>query len=343
MLSGSDDAERMVADADEALGALEAFELTDQVAQAMITRGTVLGAALGRLHQGKALIKGGIEISDEAGYAFTSIRGRVNLSYVASVEEPLVGFEATKEAYEIARRTGQRGMALFQNHQVAAWHNFRGELDESDAVTSDPILEGAPANNRGSSVIQRGRAADLRGDSAGAAASYADAEALLEDSEDVQVVEALHEFAASRHLMEGRFDEAYAASIASAKQSTRPVAYTTTNALLAAFLTGNRDWLAELNQLYRDAGVTARFQAAYTADLIALIDDPTPGNLRAVEAHIAEYDEWQGALLVTFLVAGLARYGPESERERFDTDFRSRADKYGYQGILRLYEETPDN
>ncbi len=27
-----------------------------------------------------------------------------------------------------------------------------------------------------------------------------------------------------------------------------------------------------------------------------------------------------------------------SDRERFDTDFHARADKYGFQGIVNLYE-----
>ena len=338
MLAGSDEAERMAADADEALGALEAFELTDHVANAMITRGTVLGGALGRFEQAKALIKGGIEIADEAGYASTSIRGRINLSYVFSVRDPALGFEATKEAYEIAHRTGQRGMALFLNHLVAGWHNFRGELDESDAVTSDPILEGAPANNAAAALIQRGMAADLRGDPAQAATLYLEAEALLDGTEDVQQLEALYEFAAFRHLMEGRFDQAFQASMANAEKSARQVVYTSSEGMFTAFFTGNREWLTELNALYREAGVSARSQVNYTDDLLALVNDPSPASLRSVEEHLAEWDEWGGAIIATFLAAGLARYGPESERDRLDTDFRARADKYGYRGIVNLYE-----
>jgi hypothetical protein len=41
---------------------------------------------------------------------------------------------------------------------------------------------------------------------------------------------------------------------------------------------------------------------------------------------------------MTFVAAALALHGPESERERLDADFRARADKYGFQGIVNLYE-----
>jgi len=49
-------------------------------------------------------------------------------------------------------------------------------------------------------------------------------------------------------------------------------------------------------------------------------------------------DERVLALWATFLAATLALHGPESEQERLDVDFRARAGKYGFQGIVDLYE-----
>jgi len=336
------DSEPIAAGADEALAALETFELTDHIANAMITRGTVLGGALQRPRQGIALIKGGLEISDAEGHASTSIRGRINLSFVASVDDPAVGFEATKEAYEIARRTGQRGMTLFLNHLVAGWHNFRGELDEADAVTGDPILEGAPGVNLGSSLAQQGRTADLRGDRAGAAALYEEAKEAFVGVEDTQSLEFLAEFSASRHQYEGRFGEAYQESMDNARKSVRPVVYTSGDAFFTALLTGTREWLAELGDVYREAGVMAHQQTEVAELMLALVDDPSLVALRSVEVVLARFDEQVLALPATYIAAGLARYGPESERERLDADFRARADKYGFQGIVDLYEGLLD-
>jgi hypothetical protein len=53
---------------------------------------------------------------------------------------------------------------------------------------------------------------------------------------------------------------------------------------------------------------------------------------------MTEMDDEIVALPAAFLAAALALHGPESERERLDADFRARADKYGFQGIVNLYE-----
>jgi tetratricopeptide (TPR) repeat protein len=329
--------EETAAAAEEALPAVEGFELTDQIANAMITRGTALGA-MGRIRQGLALIKGGLELADAEGYAFTSIRARINLTYIGSVEDPVMGFNAYREAYDIARRTGQRGMVLFLNPLLAGFHAFRGELDEVEALSTDPILEGAPLDNVGQSLEQRARAADLRGDLARGKALFDEASVAFEDSEDIQVSVGHDVAANSRALMEGRFAEAFEGSVAVNKRSERPVAYTIAEGASAAFLVGNPDWVAEIADLYREAGVLARQQTEVTDAVSALLDDPSPATTRRIDGLMDEMDDRAQVLPAAFLAAALALHGPESERERLEADFRARADKYGFQGIVDLYE-----
>jgi class 3 adenylate cyclase/tetratricopeptide (TPR) repeat protein len=329
--------EETAAAAEEALPALESLELTDQIANAMITRGTALGA-MGRIRQGLALIKGGLELADAEGYAFTSIRARINLTYVGSVEDPVMGFNAYREAYDIARRTGQRGMALFLTPLLAGFHVFRGELDAVEALSTDPILEGAPLDNVGQSLEQRSRAADLRGDLAKGRALFEEASVALENTEDIQVSVGHDVFDNSRSLMEGRFADAYEGALAVNKRSDRPVVYTIADGASAAFLVGNRDWVVEIANLYREAGVMARQQTEVADAVSALLGDPTPPAVRRIEELMTEMDDEILALPAAFLAAALALHCPESERERLDADFRARADKYGFQGIVNLYE-----
>jgi len=329
--------EETAAAAEAALPALEGFELTRQIAEAMITRGTALGA-IGRIRQGMALIKGGLELADAEGYAFTSIRGRINLTYVGSVEDPVMGFNAYREGYDIARRTGQRGMTMFLNVMLTGFQVVRGDLDAVETLATDPIFEGAPLDTVGQSVGHRGRGADLRGDLALGRALFEEAKVALEQTEDIQVGIDLDVFTNARSLMEAQFANAFDGSLAVARRSSRPVAYTLNEAFVAASLTGNRDWLAEVLDLYREAGVMARTQANVVEAVSRLLDDPSPATARRVEALMSQMDDQVLALPAAFLAAALALHGPEADRDRLDTDFRARADKYGFAGIVNLYE-----
>jgi hypothetical protein len=249
-----------------------------------------------------------------------------------------MGFNAYREAYDIARRTGQRGMALFLTPLLAGFHLFRGELDAVEALSTDPILEGAPLDNVGQSLEQRSRAADLRGDLAKGRALFEEASVALENTEDIQVSVGHDVFDNSRSLMEGRFADAYEGALAVNKRSDRPVVYTIADGASAAFLVGNRDWVLEIANLYRAAGVMARQQTEVADAVSALLDDPSPAAVRRIEGLMTEMDDEIVALPAAFLAAALALHGPESERERLDIDFRARADKYGFQGIVDLYE-----
>ena len=329
--------EKVAAVAEEALPALERLELNQQTAEAMITRGTALGS-MGRIRQGLALIKGGLELADAEGYVFTSIRGRINLTYVGGVEDPTMGFDAYREAYEIAKRTGQRGMVFFLNPLLAGFHVFRGELDAADALSTDPIFEGAPPDNLGLSLQQQSRAADLRGDLERGTLLFGEAIAAVADTEDLQVALTADVSKNSRSLMEARFGDAFEGSMSAAKRTDRPVVYTLFEGMSAAFLTGNHGWVAEVGDVYREAGVLAREQANVVSAVSDLLHDPTPAAVQRVEVLMARMDERVLALWATFLAATLALHGPESEQERLDVDFRARAGKYGFQGIVDLYE-----
>jgi class 3 adenylate cyclase/tetratricopeptide (TPR) repeat protein len=327
--------------AEAALPALEAFELTERIADAMITRGTALGSS-GRIRQGIALVKGALELADARGYAATSTRGRINLSFIASVDDPITGFRAIREAYEIARKAGQRGRALFLSPLLVSWHTIRGELDAAEAVATDPILEGASPVFLGRNVGARSILADWAGDHDAAGRLLEESRAALEGSEDLQSVEDLEALGANHLLFAGRLEDAYRTSIGIARASERPAGYMSETAWIAAYFAGDRGWLAELVELYRRDGLVARSWRDRTEAVAALVDDPSEQSVSRVQAQIDLAEEKELAFIATVLAATLALHGPKSDRERFDADVRSRTDKYGYGGFLELYEVQMD-
>jgi tetratricopeptide (TPR) repeat protein len=327
--------------AEAALPALEAFELTDRIADAMITRGTALGG-LGRIRQGTALVKGALELADAHGYAATSTRGRINLAFIASVHDPIIGFRAIQEAYDIARKAGQRERARFLTPLLVAWHAIRGEPDAAEAVATDPILEGASPVHVGRNLGALSSLRDWAGDHEAAERLLIEAQAALQDAEDLQAIEDLREQDANHQLFAGRFADAYQTSIAIARESERPVGYMSEPAWMAAYFTGDHTWLDELSELYRQGGLVSRDWLDRTEAVTALVDEPSDGSVRRVQAQIELMDEVEVASIATVVAAALALHGPKAEHDRFDADFRARAEKYGYQGMVDLYERLLD-
>jgi tetratricopeptide (TPR) repeat protein len=324
--------------AEAALPALEQFALTDSIANAMITRGTALGA-LGRIRQGLALIKGALELADREGLAFTSIRGRINLSYVGSTEDPVMGFRATREAYDIARRTGQRAMVLALIWNLASWHAARGELDEAEALATDPILEGAPSDYRGQNLGIRAWIADLRGDRELGRELFEQARVLYEQSEDAQVLQDFERLQHHRASAEGRFEEAFEGSVRLATETTTPSIYLIGAARNAAILTGNVQWLRIVLDIYRDAGVLARYHTRQAETMLAFLENPSTDTLHRAGLLVEEADDLELALDSVILCASLALHAPPGpDQEHWEDELRARCDKHGLAGISDRYD-----
>ncbi len=330
--------ETTAAAAEAALPALEQFELTESIAQAMITRGTALGA-LGRIRQGLALIKGALELADHEGLAFTSIRGRINLSYVGSTEDPVMGFRAIREAYDIAKRTGQRAMVLSLTWNLAGWHMLRGELDESEAMASDPILEGAPADYRAQNLGMRAEVAGLRGDRELGRELFEQARSLYEQSEDAQVLQDFERLRNNRALAGGRFEEAFEGSVRLARETTTPSIYLIGAARDAAILTGNVGWLRVVLGICRDAGVLARYHTRQAETMLAFLENPSAETLHRAGALVEEADDLELALESVMLCASLALHAPPGQQqEHWENELRARCDKHGFTGIVDLHD-----
>ncbi len=97
--------------AERVLPTLERLDLVSAIAEVMITKGSAM-ATLGRVREGLAVLRGGLEIARSYGLAASELRARINLSATTTYEDPRQGLEIARDGMELADRLGLRGRAL---------------------------------------------------------------------------------------------------------------------------------------------------------------------------------------------------------------------------------------
>ncbi len=102
---------RAVALAETVLPTLERLDLVAAIAEVMITKGSAL-TTLGRVREGLAVLRGGLEIARSYGLAASELRARINLSATTTYEDPRQGLEIARDGMELADRLGLRGRAV---------------------------------------------------------------------------------------------------------------------------------------------------------------------------------------------------------------------------------------
>jgi hypothetical protein len=97
---------------DETLPTAERLELTRETLGLIATRGPVL-ANLGRLREGIVTLLGAMTASSSYGITDVELRARVNLSYAAAAEDPVLAYRVAREGVELARHLGVRGHSYY--------------------------------------------------------------------------------------------------------------------------------------------------------------------------------------------------------------------------------------
>ena len=141
MIQGLDDRVG-VAVADRTLEVAEQLELTDVVADALITKGMGL-VNLGRGHEGLGLVSAALDIARANKLAATEVRALGNLSVTAGARHVGDGARLTHELIEVERRQGVwSGLTMMNATEVARW---AGDWDWADDLQSELLasdLEG---------------------------------------------------------------------------------------------------------------------------------------------------------------------------------------------------------
>jgi class 3 adenylate cyclase/tetratricopeptide (TPR) repeat protein len=134
LLSG--DIEEAVATSERGLIAAERLEMIPEITHAMITRGATLSTA-GRLHEGSALLRGGLQLAIEHDLAQAELRARANLGVVAWRDHFPTVAEVIPPALEKARRIGDRSFEHFHAVWVVSWLRWSGELDKAMSLIEE--------------------------------------------------------------------------------------------------------------------------------------------------------------------------------------------------------------
>jgi hypothetical protein len=94
-----------VATADRALPAMEEAGADELTMQALITRGVAL-SNLGRATEATVTLTGAKALAERRGMVGSYLRAAINLGFVLEPEDPVLGFQVSKEGYEHALRYG---------------------------------------------------------------------------------------------------------------------------------------------------------------------------------------------------------------------------------------------
>ena len=143
LLGEPEEAIRLV---DQALPTAERLELTRETLMMVITRGPAL-ASIGRLREGIVVLLGAVTASSSYGMPDVEMRARVNLSFAAAGEDPLLAYKVARDGVDLARRLGMRGYGYYLLGNAAdmalrlgEWDWARPELDEAVAASEDDMV-----------------------------------------------------------------------------------------------------------------------------------------------------------------------------------------------------------
>jgi hypothetical protein len=231
--------------AHEVLGTVERLGLLEETVDAMITMGTCL--IRDRTHQGMALLKGALDLGRKHGLTGTTLRALINIGYGSpDYEESL---EATRQAFEEARRVGDRAHGLFAMGNLVEAYLFGLDLASARDLLYDPMTSNAPAADRVALTGSRAYLALLEGDRTRAEDLLAEARRGTAEINDRQVIENLEFTAHSLRVFDLEFEDSIT-SFREAFSSGRANPWNTiTSFLEAAALAGDRAALREAGEM----------------------------------------------------------------------------------------------
>jgi class 3 adenylate cyclase len=150
-------ADRVLADAEHA-------DLTDIVADTLVTRGSAL-CALGRRHEGIGAIEAGRKLADAQAAHNTVARALNNLASFLSDSDPRESLRAAREGMQLAERLGWHSFNLRSNafsgaFQTGDWPWAIAITEASLAQDMDPLMRAAAVSDLLGTAAARGEPVD---------------------------------------------------------------------------------------------------------------------------------------------------------------------------------------
>ncbi|MEP6808479.1 MAG: AAA family ATPase, partial [Chloroflexota bacterium] len=206
-----------VARTEQVLPIAERLGLTREILEVLVTRGAAL-ASERRLGEAMVVLIGAVSRARALQLPSLELRGRVNLSYVTSAEDPLLAYNVAREGLELARRLGNRGTGSYLLNNASEMAMRVGEWDWGLAQSAEALAED-PEGDFGAFLYTAAISA-YRGEES--ESFLAKAEELTRDTTEIQGIAMVEDVRSGVLLAAGRLDEARALSIASYIRNDAP-------------------------------------------------------------------------------------------------------------------------
>jgi class 3 adenylate cyclase/tetratricopeptide (TPR) repeat protein len=122
--------------ADRALPLAERLDMLPEITDLLNTRATALAFG-GRVREGVAGLRGVLDMTISSGLPMATIRARINLSSVLSIEDPMVGWQIATDGFEDAKRNGSRDMMTVMGLNAVGNALRVGEWDSAGAIAAE--------------------------------------------------------------------------------------------------------------------------------------------------------------------------------------------------------------
>jgi tetratricopeptide (TPR) repeat protein len=191
--------------ADRVLEVAEHQDLTEILAQTLLTKGRAL-ASLGRVREGTGAIRVGEDLAREAGLTTLQLRGILQRTYWELEADTGGALEGMREGLALARRVGDRRLTLRLINNVGFSEFIVGQWDEGLATLEEPLKEDVAWTTRatlfGNALVIRA----FRGESV--TSGLAELERLLGDAPDPNMMVSLLDAQGSQAFASGRLADA---------------------------------------------------------------------------------------------------------------------------------------
>ena len=202
---------------EQVLPVAERLNLTHDILELLVTRGATL-ANHRRLAEAIVLLLGATSRARSLQMPELELRARVNLSYVTAAEDPFLAHSVAREGLELARHLGMRGPGFYLLNnasdaaiRVGEWDWALEQITEALAVDPDRDF---------GALVHSAQISAFRGEES--ASLIAKAEALLQDTSEIQAFSMIDDVRSEAALAAGRLEESRTLAIASYGRNEAP-------------------------------------------------------------------------------------------------------------------------
>ena len=333
MLSNRD--EEAAATADRALLAAEKQQLMPTVVDALITKATAIGHP-GRLVEARILLEGAIALADRLDIAHSSMRGRNNFAHLFGPLDPQASLRAAQEGFELAKRTGDRSMAMFLALNLSGWYGLDLDFDAAATILADPIVQGAPDQLVSGYLGTKAFAAWMQGDLDPARSLTKESNALIAGEDDPQLVLNRETGEIFLKLMDGELTDALEAAVDICRQGWSGILNALDLVIWSLVLLDDQSQIAMIQELIAPyAQVLSQWVRFWDALAQAGEQPPSP---QVVESVIQSFDENNQAAWALEAVLAVAQFSPRghSDRDHWLMEARRRAEEKQLRGVLEM-------